>query len=119
MRKLKDDILEVLRDDEQSRNSDIRLTQVLWWRFYNNKMVKLGDGKIAVRLSDLFELPREDHVKRIRAVIQNEENRYLPTSEEVRKKRLINEEKWLAYLEYNKPRVYQQEALFDLNNKNY
>lgn len=36
----------------------------------------------------------QDNVKRVRAKIQNEEGKYLPTDPKVRKARRINEEKW-------------------------
>lgn len=101
MRNLKEKILSILNEDEESRNSDIRLTQMIWWRFHNNKLIELEDKKLAVRLSDLFDLPREDNIKRIRAKIQNEENKFLPTREDVRKQRKINEEQWRRYLGYN------------------
>lgn len=94
-------VIRVLVEDEQSRNSDIRLTQCLWYRFYSSRMVTLEDGKVAVRLADLFELPREDNIKRIRAVIQNVEHKFLPTDPDVRKKRGIQEEEWRKFLGFN------------------
>lgn len=50
---------------------------------------------------DLYELPKEDNVKRIRATIQNQKNQFLPTDEVIRKKRQIKEEEWRKYLGYN------------------
>lgn len=50
-----------------------------------------------VELKNIMDLPREDNVKRIRAKIQNEEKKYLPTSLEVAKQRKINEEDWRAW----------------------
>lgn len=73
MNNLKQKILWILSEDEQSRNSDIRLTQMIWYKFYNSKIINLDDGTKAVRLRDLFDLPREDNIKRVRAKIQNEE----------------------------------------------
>lgn len=37
------------------------------------------DGVYFVSLGKLFDLPREDNIKRIRAKIQNEEKLFLPT----------------------------------------
>lgn len=103
MSKIKDldnKIRAVLKDDEKSRNSDIRLTQMIWWRYYQHK-IKMIDDKPYVNMLDLFDLPREDNIKRIRAKIQNEEKLYLPTDPAVAKKRGWLEDEWRMYL--NKP----------------
>lgn len=89
----------VLATDEQSRNSDIRLTQVIWWK-YHRQHLKVVDGKVYVDVNRMYELPREDNIKRIRAKIQNELHEYLPTSAEVAKKRHWNIEEWRSYLGY-------------------
>lgn len=103
MQNLKQKILWILSEDEASRNSDIRLTQMIWYKFHNSKLVKLDDGTQAVRLRDLFDLPREDNIKRVRAKIQNEEGKFLPTSEEVMKQRKINEWKWRDQMSPSNP----------------
>lgn len=102
----------ILSTNEQSRNSDIVLTIEVWRRFYP-KLVQNKDGLLwekvppleFVFLKDLFELPREDNVKRIRAKFQNDKTapKYLPTDIEVVKARGINEETWRAHLGYAKP----------------
>lgn len=89
-----------LDKDEQSRNSDIRLTQVIWWTFYRDDLKEV-DGVFYVGLGKLFELPREDNIKRIRAKIQNEERLFLPTDPAVAKKRGWKEDEWREYL--NRP----------------
>lgn len=86
-----------LKHDEKSRNSDIRLTQFIWWTFYRDSLKEI-DGVFYVSLGKLFDLPREDNIKRIRAKIQNEEHQYLPTDPAVAKKRGWNEDKWREYL---------------------
>ena len=112
MKNLKDQVKQILIDDEKSRNSDIRLTQMMWYRFHNSKVVELPDKTLAVIIKDLFELPREDHLSRIRRKIQEEAFekvekgyrdyiKYLPTSLEVIKQRKMNEEKWRSFLGYN------------------
>lgn len=105
--KLKRMILDTLRDHPKSRDSDQWLTLKIWCDFFPGKIKRDEDGKNPmVRIQDVMELPREDHIKRIRAIIQNEERRYLPTSLEVAKQRKINEEVWNAY-------VKGQESLFE------
>lgn len=96
---LRKQVLKILEDDEKSRNSDIRLTQMLWWHFYRKYMHQV-DGKIMVAVTDLFELPREDNIKRIRAKIQNEEHMFLPTNPDVARKRGWQEDEWRSFLGY-------------------
>lgn len=94
----------ILADDPKSRNSDIRLTQMIWWRYYQDKIVmhNAGNGspKACVALEDLFDLPREDNVKRIRAKIQNDLKEFLPTDPAVARKRGWEIEEWRDYLGY-------------------
>ncbi len=100
--KLKDKILYCLEKDEQSRNSDIRLTQSIWFNFHRDKLFENEKGKLCINIQDLFDLPREDNIKRIRAKIQNDQHnpQFLPTSIEVRRQRGILEQTWRAYLGY-------------------
>jgi folate-dependent phosphoribosylglycinamide formyltransferase PurN len=53
-----------------------------------------------IALKNLKHVPSQDDVKRLRAKIQNEEHKYLPTSLEVAKRRGFAEEKWREYLGY-------------------
>jgi hypothetical protein len=77
----------------QVRNSDIALTILIWQRWYN--------VQDTVSVERLFDLPREDNVKRVRAVFQNTEHRYLPTDPAVLIKRSIAEAYWFDALGYN------------------
>lgn len=90
----------VLRVMPMTRNSDVELTIQIWKLYRKEFIVELSDGTEAVRLKDLFELPREDNVKRCRAKIQNEEGLYLPTDQAVAEARGIEEEKWRAAMGY-------------------
>ena len=101
MKHLKEQINWCLENIPETRNSDIKLTSAVWVRYYSNFLFKDNNDKWCVKLLNLYELPTEDHVKRIRAKIQNEENKFLPTDAKVRKQRKINEEKWRTYLGYN------------------
>jgi len=83
-----------LREFDETRNSDIELTIRLWKEFYP-KYIKTGkNGEEGIWLKDLFDLPREEHIRRIRAKIQNDLGKYIPTSWEVAKAREFNEDKW-------------------------
>ena len=77
----------------ETRNSDIKLTNAVWIEFHNSKLKQI-EGKYAVVLTDLYELPSQDDVKRIRAKVQNNLHKFLPTSEEVSKQRKIKEIWW-------------------------
>lgn len=102
---LKSKVLFCLANYPETRNSDIELTTRIWKQYHSSKL-RLGlGGEVLVSLKDLFELPREDNVKRYRAKIQNEENRYLPTEEKIAKARKINIELWRKAMGYY-PRGY-------------
>lgn len=81
----------------EARNSDVALMIIIWQRWYG--VSDKPDGIVHVRR--LFDLPREDNVKRVRAKIQNEEHKYLPTNPDVLIKRGILEEYWQDALGYN------------------
>jgi hypothetical protein len=83
-----------------ARNSDITLTIKLWENFYPSMIhnsERLGE---VVRIIDLFDLPREDNIKRIRAKIQNEERLYLPTDIKVFVERARASDEWRKFLGY-------------------
>lgn len=94
---LKDKVLHCLIEYPETRNSDILLTQKIWKTFHYSKL-KQFDGEYYVKVENLLDLPREDTIKRIRATIQNQEKKYLPTNIEVVKKRKINELAWREYI---------------------
>ncbi len=99
---LEKQIRAVLELDTASRNSDIRLMQVIWYKFYNHLLFKSFDGEQSIRIKDLYNLPREDYISRIRRKIQNDEHLYVPTSREVAEQRgFKNVEEWRSYLGYN------------------
>ena len=95
--KLQDKIEYCLNKYPETRNSDIKLTNAVWIEFHNSKLLVV-EGAIftqyAVKLTELYDLPSQDDVKRIRAKIQNNLHKFLPTSEEVIKQRRIKEKYW-------------------------
>lgn len=95
LRTLKGQVEYTLKTLPATRNSDIALTISVWQYFYPSLV---QDGKVA--LDNLFDLPREDSVKRIRAKFQNEMNLYLPTDEKVALARGFKEEEWRELLGY-------------------
>lgn len=95
---LKDKVLQGLAQCPEARDDDIKLTNWIWLNYYSDHISKNEQGEYVVRLIDLYRLPREDNIKRVRAHIQNIEHSYLPTSEAVRKQRRIGEQEWRIYL---------------------
>lgn len=98
---LKGQVESVLQDIPETRNSDIALTIEIWRRFFPDKIRTLDGGAVEyVSLGSLYSLPREDNVKRVRAMFQNVQKKYLPTKWEVAKARGIEEDEWRTALGY-------------------
>ena len=100
--KLKDKVEHCLKNLPETRNSDITLTIAIWQNHHS-----VGSQ---ISLSQLYDLPREDNIKRIRAKFQNEMDLYLPTDWKVAKKRRINEDKWKEFIK--KFKSNQQQLAF-------
>jgi len=94
---LKNAIMELLETNPETRNSDQYLTLCIWNRYFPDLLFKNDKGEPSTTLKNIMKLPREDSVKRIRCLINNE-GLYLPTSPEVAKKRKINEEVWKDFI---------------------
>lgn len=119
LEKLREQVDEQLKRDPACRNSDIALMIAIWQEYYPQR---IREGMI--RIVDLYDLPREDNIKRIRAKFQEEaldridkgkikgdEMFYLPTSAEVAKQRKINASIWEKALGYFKRPIPQSEQL--------
>lgn len=87
---LKEQILKVLEKKPHTRDSDIALTIEVWQTFYS-----VGRS---VSLRRLFELPSQDSIKRIRAIIQNVQHHFIPTQWSVAKKRHWASAVWRQWL---------------------
>ena len=87
---IKQGILEILSTDERARNSDTYLC----WKFLREK----AGVNIYIPFEDFARMPSFETIIRMRAQIQNDEQRFLPTDPEARKRRKINEEEWRAWL---------------------
>lgn len=108
LKDLKSKVLEILEKYENTRNDDAILTFMIIYTYLRDEMfVKkvidvdgIAKDKYYISTTAL-KMVREDHVKRIRAKIQNDELKFLPTKEEVRKARRISETTWHYYLTKN------------------
>lgn len=100
IRNLKEKVEKILSEDVDSRNSDITLMIELWVRYCSNYIDEDSFGFKTIRLKHLYELPREDAVKRVRAHIQNDLKKYLPTIEDVAIARRLNIDEWRVAMGY-------------------
>lgn len=100
LKTLKGKVEATLKKYPRTRDSDIELTINVWRDFYGEKILKNSKGVEYISLRSLFDLPREDNIKRVRAYFQNTEGLFLPTSLEVAKKRGINERAWRIFMGY-------------------
>jgi len=91
---LKGQVKFCLEQFPETRDSDIGLTIQIWLTFYGEG----GGGSI--ELKKLYELPREDNVKRVRAYFQNVKKICLPTNENVARARGINIDEWRVAMGY-------------------
>ena len=111
---LKEKVLYTLRKDQESRNSDIRLTQMVWFYYHKKSLFYDGvddNGKWSIHLSELHSVPCESFIGRERRKIQEEalksgEAELLPTSLEVVKQRKINELRWREKMSKSNPSNY-------------
>ena len=100
---LKSKVEYCLKNYPYTRDSDIALTIRIWKVFHKNFIKTNDKGTEFIMVQHLYDLPREDGIKRIRAKIQNHKTKpmYLPKDYFVRRKRKISEEVWRKSLRYN------------------
>ncbi len=91
----------VLKFHPHTRNSDIALTIEVWKAGYGHLITMAGVNGDAgfVALKALYELPREDNIKRIRAKF-NAQGLYWPTDLKIARARGIQEDKWRVFIGY-------------------
>jgi hypothetical protein len=91
--KVKGIIEQLLAQDERARCDD----NWLWYKVIEQVCHQNGK-KMFVPFEIWQEFPKVSSIFRCRQIIQNVEHRYLPSDPEVRRKRRIAEEEWLAYI---------------------
>jgi len=87
---IRDGVLELMKSDERCRSDD----KFLIWKFIREK----AGIAIYIPFNDFGRMPSFESIRRIRAHIQNVEHVLLPTDENVRRRRRINEEEWRRWL---------------------
>lgn len=97
--KLKHKVRNILEQDTEARNCDVRLTCLIWLTYHDHLLFKDDQGVASVRLRNIINLPKEDAISRWRRKVQ-EGGEFLPTKWEVAKKRGMNKEEWELALGY-------------------
>jgi hypothetical protein len=98
--KTKEMVETILRNIPDTRNSDITLMIEIWKHYFPQMLVQSQKtGDYAVVLTKLYDLPREDDIKRWRAKF-NSQGMYYPTDWEVAKHRGIKEDNWRQDMGY-------------------
>lgn len=94
MNNLKNQVEYCLATYPEARDSDITLMILLWKEYYPQRLIDTISGQDSIMLESLYDLPREDNIKRYRAKFQNDKKnpQYLPTDPEVARQRGIKEE---------------------------
>lgn len=100
IKNLKGAVGNMLKENPATRNSDITLMIEIWKRHLPEKIKRGASGEEGIWLKDLYELPREDNIKRVRAYWQNDKKFYLPTDEAVARARGINMDEWRVAMGY-------------------
>lgn len=90
-------VFKALRDDEPSRNSDVRLFNYILINHFPSMLSRDADGDYIIKLRRIYDVPSQDNIKRVRASIQNKDHQFLPSSPTVRKQRRINERDWYLW----------------------
>lgn len=89
-----------LKEFPETRNSDERLTIVLWSKFHPDLLDRSFMGRAVVPIENVMKLPSQDKIKRIRANIQNKHKLYPPTIWEVAEQRDWAQAAWKEVLGY-------------------
>lgn len=87
----------VLEKYEWARNNDTMLQMLVIAEYFPEKMRHNPDMSAVLVETDILYSIREDHIKRIRALL-NQKGLYLPTDEKVRNQRRISQERWENYI---------------------
>lgn len=88
---LKQQVLEILKTDEKSRNSDDRLYQMILYVYNRHLLFQNQNGDWAITLKNIPEAPNKSDLQRYRAYWQNSRGMFLPTAQQVLKLRRIKE----------------------------
>jgi len=84
----------ILAEHPTARNNDGSLQAYFIYKYCRHLVTTDIDGKPAIRLENLKNLPPLETIRRSRQIIQNDNGEYLPTDPAVRRERKIKEENY-------------------------
>ncbi len=84
----------ILAEHEGARNNDGTLFAYFIQKHCKDLIVKLEDGTECIPLKNFKRLPPMENLRRVRQIIQNENEMYEPTDPDVKKARGIKEKNW-------------------------
>lgn len=99
IKNLKQKVGDMLKENPATRNSDITLMIEIWKRHFPQRIKKGSTGEDGVWLKDLYDLPSEGVLGRVRRKIQ-ESGKFLPTDERVARARKMNMDEWRVAMGY-------------------
>jgi len=97
---LRGQVIFILAESEDTRNSDEVLTVKLIEKFYPAVIQKSASGELCIPVKFLGSrtIPSHSDISRLRRLVQNTKRLFLPTDPEVRDKRRISEQAWIEYI---------------------
>lgn len=118
---LKKEVQYILENYPETRNSDITLMIEVWRKYYPSHIFQglmSGEG---VWLKSLYELPREDNIKRIREKFCEQGYAWAyPTDLKIVRARKIKESEWRRKLGYAPlPEDAPKTTYFEVDNRVY
>lgn len=91
---IKENIMKVLREHPDTRNSDALLQTYVWYAIMPGAF-RLIDGKWYISVEKFrYELPSSEAIRRQRAQIQNEFHEFEPTNQIIKERRKRRRENW-------------------------
>lgn len=97
LKRYKEKVYAILRDSEGARNND-GVLMAHYINIYHPDLVRTDEeGDKVIKLKSLKMLPPFENIRRVRQIIQNVNNEFLPTDASVRKNRRIKEANWREY----------------------
>tara|TARA_R100001086_G_scaffold118472_2_gene60888 strand:- start:1487 stop:1819 length:333 start_codon:yes stop_codon:yes gene_type:complete len=91
LKTFKERVALILKEHEAARNNDGTLMAYYIDRFHSDLVHKAEKLGKVIPLSNMKYLPPFESIRRVRAIIQNVDGKYLPTDEKVIKARRIKE----------------------------
>lgn len=94
LKNYKERVWSILEEHENARNNDLSLYAIYIWKYEKGKLADIDTENPKLPLKNFQQMPPLSSIKRARRIIQNDDNEFLPTDEDVRKARKIKQENY-------------------------